>query len=251
MDLTPIAQRMRSAKRMLFITGAGLSADSGLPTYRGVGGLYNDRDAESGMPIEVALSGDVFAKNPAITWRHIRHIEQACRNAAPNDAHHIIAKLQNRCHVTVLTQNVDGFHMAAGSKDIIDIHGDVHRLRCTACNWRDTVTTYAHLDTQAVPRCPKCQSVIRPDVVLFGEMLDPNRIQRLQDALDTGFDMVFSIGTTSVFPYIALPVIACGRAGAMTIEINPGHTEVSHAVHHKIPLGAAHTLRQLEAALIS
>jgi NAD-dependent deacetylase len=250
-QIAKAAARLADARSILFITGAGISADSGLPTYRGVGGLYDDADTEDGLPIEVCLSGTMLRKQPARTWKYIRQIERACRGAAPNAAHHHIAELERtRERVWVLTQNVDGLHAAAGSKQLIAIHGDVHLLRCTACRWRDRVEDYSgfdHLDD--APRCPSCDAVIRPEVVLFGEMLPGPEIQRLQSELARGFDAVISIGTTAVFPYISAPVIHTSQAGGLTIEINPGTSEVSDLVDFHLRTGAAAAMQALSDSL--
>jgi NAD-dependent deacetylase len=245
------AERLADARSILFVTGAGISADSGLPTYRGVGGLYDDADTEDGLPIEVCLSGMMFRKDPARTWKYIRQIERACRGAAPNGAHHRIAELERtRERVWVLTQNVDGLHAAAGSKQLIAIHGDVHLLRCTACRWRDRVEDYARFDgLDDAPHCPSCDAVIRPEVVLFGEMLPGPEIERLHTELARGFDAVISIGTTAVFPYISAPVVHTKHAGGLTIEINPGTSEVSDLVDFHLRTGAAAAMQAICAAL--
>ena len=168
--------------------------------------------------------------------------------ARPNLAHEIIAEIEQsteRC--CVLTQNVDGLHGAAGTKNLIEIHGNIYRLVCTGCTRRQTVADYSELDLP--PRCESCGSLIRPDVVLFGEMLPMDPIRRLQEELAEGFDVLFSIGTTSVFPYIAEPVSVIRARGGVTIEINPGITEVSRIVHHRIEAGAVVALRAIRAAI--
>jgi NAD-dependent deacetylase len=246
--LLAVAARLACAKRVLFITGAGLSADSGLPTYRGVGGLYANQNTDDGMRIETALSGEVFREDPAVSWRYIMQIEQACRGARPNRGHRIMAALQQHvAEVWVLTQNVDGLHRLAGSEKVIDIHGDVHQLRCTGCAWRQTVADYSQL--AALPRCDECSAVLRPEVVLFGEMLAPEKVYRLQEQLRQGFDVVFSVGTTSVFPYIAQPIAMGRRQGAMTIEINPQKTDVSALVEHRFACGASQALAAIWGAM--
>lgn len=245
-----LAAMVRRAERALFITGAGISADSGLPTYRGVGGLYDDAATDEGIPIEVALSGPMFRAQPAITWKYIHQIEAACRGAHPNAAHEVIAALQaSMPGLWVLTQNVDGFHHRAGSTQVIPIHGDVHALSCTAasCTWHARVPDYAALP--ALPRCPECDAVVRPDVVLFGEMLPDAHVEVMHEQTARGFDLVVSIGTTSAFPYIAAPVIAAAAAGADTVEINPGRTEVSGVVGLKIAARARPTFEALARAL--
>lgn len=247
-----VAGWLAGARRVLFITGAGLSADSGLPTYRGVGGLYNDAETEEGYAIEDALSGWMFAKRPELVWRHILTIEEACRGKTFNAGHAAIAALEAQAdkEVTVLTQNVDGFHRKAGSENVIDIHGDVHALYCAArCGWSERVQDYRHLGDALPPRCPACGEVIRPDVVLFGEMLPEAKLARLQAELEAGPELIFSVGTSSLFPYIAQPVLLAKRLGARAVEINPGRTQVSGAVDLRMRSGAAATLEAIVAAL--
>ncbi|MBX2799294.1 MAG: NAD-dependent protein deacylase [Myxococcales bacterium] len=245
--LDEVADAMRSAQRMLFVTGAGISADSGLPTYRGVGGLYDDADTPEGMPIEDVLSGTTLQSDPALCWRHIAQIEAACRGAHPNAAHRIIAELAEQREVVILTQNVDGLHVAAGSSDVIEIHGSIHALRCTACPRRWRVPDYAEL--QIPPSCERCGALVRPEVVLFGEMLDPGNIHALTTALERPFDLVWSIGTTSAFPYIAAPVMMQARAGRPVVEINPGESDVSGLVTWKLRGGAADVMAALHSRL--
>ena len=239
-----IVARMRTARRLFFITGAGISADSGLPTYRGIGGLYNNQLTEEDIPIEVALSGQMLAANPEITWKYLFQIESACRGAGFNAAHRIIAELQDYCDtVCVLTQNVDGFHRTAGSRNLIEIHGHIHDLSCMNCGYQCTVPDYRGLHIP--PPCPRCGSLLRPDVVLFGEYLPPGATERLYQQLAEGFDLVFSIGTTSIFPYIAAPVLEARRRGIPTVEINPGETAVSQYVEFKLSDGAVASMQRI------
>jgi NAD-dependent deacetylase len=242
--LRQIAGILRNCQSILFITGAGISADSGLPTYRGIGGLYNNKITDEGYPIEEALSGYMMAARPDICWKYIYQIEENCRGAKHNRAHEIIAEMERHfSRLWILTQNIDGFHHSAGAKNIIDIHGDVHRLICTNCSYKKTVEDYSGI--QIPPRCPDCGKLVRPDVVLFGELLPIEKCQTLRQQLNKGFDIVFSVGTTSVFPYIAEPVCQAKLAGRCTVEINPAQTEVSHLVDYKIAAGAAETLEKL------
>ncbi|GHU41541.1 NAD-dependent protein deacylase 2 [Betaproteobacteria bacterium] len=243
-----IAALLARARRVLFITGAGVSADSGLPTYRGLGGLYEHDLTEEGIPIEDALSGEMLRRRPEIPWKYMTQIEENCRNAGPNAAHRLMAKWERELpYVMVLTQNIDGLHRAAGSENVVEIHGDVHRLKCMECDFREQVDSLAG---RVMPHCPKCASAMRPEVVLFGEMLPEAELDRLLVALDVGFDLVFSIGTTSVFPYIAQPVIQAVQAGVPTVEINPGRTHLSGYVSHQLPLGAAAALSAIEEARV-
>lgn len=238
-----VAGQLRERRRLLFITGAGLSAESGLPTYRGIGGLYSNTETEHGMPIEAALSGSVFRTRPEITWHYIARLEQAVRGAQPNAAHAIIAVLEAHHDVVVLTQNVDGFHRAAGSTRVIDIHGDCHRLICTRCDHREVRKDYVGLTIP--PSCPRCGAVIRPDVVLFEELLPQAKLRELDRELARGFDAYFTIGTTSVFPYIAQPIIDAARSRKLRVEINPEPTEVSKLINVTFRCGAARALQAI------
>ncbi|ENO80799.1 NAD-dependent deacylase [Thauera mechernichensis] len=242
--LDAVAGCLAEAQRVLFITGAGISADSGLPTYRGIGGLYHERLTEDGLSIEQALSGQMMAARPALTWKYLAEIEASCRGARPNVAHDIIAALEReRGGVWVLTQNVDGFHRLAGSRNLIEIHGNLHRLRCTECPHARSLPDFEGM--QIPPACPVCGGVMRPDVVLFGEALPTGAVQRLEALVMHGLDLVVSIGTTSVFPYIAGPVVHAWRMGVPTVEINPGDTEVSAIVTHRLRMRAAEALPEL------
>lgn len=243
-DIARVVDLLRSSRSVLAITGAGISADSGLPTYRGIGGLYNVNETEEGLPIEVLLSGDMLQRSPAVTWKYLSQVERACRGAQPNRAHLVLAAMEAQFErMWVLTQNVDGFHRQAGSRHLIDIHGDLHELLCPECAHHEQVADYSHLTFP--PSCPRCSALLRPDVVLFGEMLPQDKVALLYEELETGFDLVFTIGTTSVFPYIAEPVRRARRGGIPTVEINPGRSEVSHGVDIRLPLRAAVALEQI------
>lgn len=236
---------LKGCKSILFITGAGVSADSGLPTYRGIGGLYNAKTTEDGIPIETALAGQTLYTHPEITWKYLSQIEKNCRQARPNRAHQVIAEMERHFkRVWVLTQNIDGFHSASGSRNVIEIHGNMRKLRCMKCRWRARVKDYSQLNA-IPPLCPECGYTVRPEVVFFGEMLPEYECQVLNRELSQGFDLYFSVGTTSVFPYIQQPIIEACRLKRPTIEINPDETEVSPLVDIKITLGAAKALDEI------
>jgi NAD-dependent deacetylase len=238
------AEALRRARSVLFVTGAGVSADSGLPTYRGVGGLYDDADTPEGLPIEVALSGEMLERDPALCWKYLAQIGRATQGAEPNAAHRVMAAVERRCErAWVLTQNVDGLHRAAGSQNVIEIHGAAGRLLCTRCTWRGVTGDYERITLP--PACPRCGALARPDVVLFGERLPAAALADLDRELAEGFELVFSVGTSSLFPYIELPVHAARRSGATTVEINPARTPVSDLVTHRIALGAAEALEAI------
>ena len=249
-DVARAAAALREAGRVLVITGAGISADAGLPTYRGIGGLYNDEATEDGMRVEEILTGSVLRARPELTWKYLHEIERAGRGATPSAGHEVLAGWEDRFDsLMILTQNVDGLHRRAGSRDVVDIHGDFQRLYCLGCEWSETVEDYSHL--AETPTCPDCGAGIRPDVVLFGEMLDMAKIQRLQDFLAGGVDAVLSIGTSSLFPYIAAPVVLASRMGSPTIEINPAASEVSGVVDVRLRTPARVALPAIRAALDS
>ncbi|MFH1460093.1 MAG: NAD-dependent protein deacylase [Candidatus Omnitrophota bacterium] len=239
-----IVDKLHNSKSILFITGAGISADSGLPTYRGIGGLYNGQLTEDGIPIETALAGETLYAKPETAWKYLLRIEQNCRDAKFNQAHKIIAEFENHFErVWVLTQNIDGFHSAAGSRNVIDIHGDFHNLVCMQCLTCTRVNNYNGFSLP--PICPECGGVIRPEVVFFGEMLPREKVEKLADELNKGFDVYFSIGTTSVFPYISQPVMQASRSGKFTVEINPEITEISSLVEIKINQSAKEALENI------
>lgn len=250
--VTRAAAWVSDASRILFVTGAGVSAESGLPTYRGVGGIYNDTDTEDGIAIEAALSGPVFRRSPEITWKYLLQIEQACRGAAPNIAHEILARWSDaprpRAEIWVLTQNVDGLHRAAGSMNLIEIHGDLHRLQCTRCTWRTRVDDYTGLSS--LPTCPECGALIRPEVVLFEEMLPDDETRELSRQISRGFDLVCSVGTSSQFPYIVQPVIMAKQQGVPTVEINPQETVISSLVDLRFACSAGVAMHAIDQALL-
>jgi len=235
--LERVARELGQARRVLFVTGAGLSADSGLPTYRGVGGLYEGMATAEGMSIESVLSGSMFQRRPELTWKYLRQVEQACRAATCNSGHRMMARLERRLEkVVVLTQNVDGFHRAAGSTHVIDIHGDLRDLACSSCSRTRRVNSYAGLPP--LPRCP-CGGVERPQVVLFGESLPEAKMAALLAELSQGFDLVISVGTSGVFPYIRLPMIRAKVYDWPTVDINPTRNPMTEYARYHLPLRAA------------
>jgi NAD-dependent deacetylase len=241
-----VAQAIEQAERILIITGAGLSADSGLPTYRGLGGLYNGHTAE-GLPIEAALSGSMLQRDPALCWKYLAELGKACLGAEPNAGHFAIAELQRRKpECWLLTQNIDGYHRAAGSppQRLIEIHGELAPLYCQSCGTVDPELA-EHLNRPLPPKCRRCDGVLRPPVVLFEEMLPEAAINSLYTELRSGFAVVLSIGTSSSFPYIVEPVLRTRQAGGFTAEINPTRTDLSDAVDVHLQGRALDVLPQL------
>lgn len=233
-----VARMLRASRTVLFITGAGVSADSGLPTYRGVGGLYDVDSTAEGLAIEEILTREMLEKDPALTWKYLAEIGRACRGATFNRAHEIMAEAERDFdHVCVLTQNVDGFHAAAGSRNVIDVHGDLREFVCMGCGFTKRVEPEEDIDIP--PTCPECDGWIRPDVVLFGEMIPQRKTDHLYSELKHGFDIVFSIGTSSLFQYISWPIEIAKDDDKHTVEINPSETSLSSIVDVHLPLGAS------------
>ncbi|MBO3276428.1 NAD-dependent deacylase [Pseudomonas schmalbachii] len=240
------AAALQKAERILVITGAGLSADSGMPTYRGLGGLYNGL-TEEGLPIESALSGPMLQRNPGLCWKYLAQLGKACLGAAPNAGHEAIAELQRRKpECWVLTQNIDGFHRRAGSppERLIEIHGVLAPLYCQSCGM-ESPELEEHLQRPLPPCCAACGGVLRPPVVLFEEMLPEEAIDALYAQVRKGFDAVLLVGTTASFPYIIEPVLRARAGGGFTAEVNPGATDLSNIVDARMQGSALDVLPHL------
>ena len=252
-----VAAELRRANRVLFITGAGISADSGLPTYRGIGGLYNTEKTEEGYPIEQCLSASMFRARPDITWKYMRRIGEAVLQYRPNPAHEVLAKWEKEFarrggKVVIFTQNIDAYHRLAGSENVLEIHGTLNELFCTKCTWSLSLPEcLKELEQNTVPACPKCGAVIRPRIVMFEEMLPRPVLVQFEEEFDggKGFDMVFSIGTSAMFPYIIGPVYDAVRCGKTAVEINPAAGDLSHRVTYHLPMRAAEAMTRLDALI--
>ncbi len=181
-----VVELLRPDQRLLFITGARLSADSGLPTYRGVGGLYGtDSITRHGYSIEQVLSGWMIRRAAGGDLGVSLRVGADLPGAKPNRAHQVIAAMEDAFDaVWTLTQNVDGFHRRAGSRHLIEIHGNLHCLICTRCDFREEVEDFVDLDVP--PLCPRCDANVRPDVVLFGEELPAAKLALLELADASG-----------------------------------------------------------------
>ena len=247
-EIDEIRNWYQPTHRVLFITGAGISVDSGLPTYRGVAGLYESETTEDGIPIEMALSGDMFQRRPEITWKYLMQIADACRGKQHNRGHQLIAEMEKYfSEVWVLTQNIDGFHKDAGSSNVIEIHGTMRKLRCNSC---DSVRAPRGWDEESIPpTCETCPAEMRPDVVLFGEMLPDAAVADYHEQLGKGFDAIFVVGTTAVFPYIASPIYMNAGTSCLTVEINPQDTDLSGTVDCKLDTGATEGLENIARIL--
>ncbi len=241
-QISRAAELIRQSDSILFITGAGISADSGLPTYRGVGGLYDGQVTEDGVRIEQALSASMFRRRPELTIKYLLQVGRAVSAHTFNPAHSVIAGLEKtKSRVWVLTQNIDGYHFAAGSRNVIEIHGSMWRIRCESCGHLEKISTFS--DQPTLQSCSQCSTIMRPDVVLFDEMLPLPALEQLESQLQNGFELIVSVGTSSQFAYIVHPILAAVQAGIPTIEINPAEsTELSSIVDLHIRMGAAKAL---------
>lgn len=248
-----VGELMSRAERILFITGAGFSVDSGLPTYRGIGGLYEARDTPHGMPIEEALSGAMFRERPDVTWRYLWEIAARCRGAKPNRGHAILAEIEREKPDTwVLTQNVDGLHVAAGSRNVIEIHGRASDLYCIGCGERyegEKRLFGGYAMAPKPPECPSCGAILRPDVVLFGELLPETEVAKLEGLIDLGIELVVSAGTSSLFPYIVAPMKMARDAGVPTVEINTSETEASRYADYRIEESCADAMERIRSVM--
>lgn len=238
--LATAARRVREARHVCVLTGAGISAESGIPTFR---------DALTGLwakfrPEELATP-EAFERDPRLVWEWYEARRTSVRAAQPNPGHHALAELARRVpRLTLVTQNVDGLHERAGSTGVLEYHGNILRDRC--------------MDEQAVrervpgpdglPHCAACGALLRPDVVWFGEAI-PAEPMRLADAAARACDVFLSVGTSSlVYPAAGLAEIAL-RQGATIIEINPNPTDLSSCAEAALRGPSGRVLPELLAAL--
>ena len=241
--IAAIVAALRRARRVVVFTGAGLSADSGIPTFRdGATGLWAGVD-----PDEVA-SVDGFDRNPDKVWDWHEAMRALFAKAEPNAGHHGIAELARRLPealVTVITQNIDGLHQAVGSRRVLEIHGSVQRVRCHKdCGYRETW----HIDAVIARRCPSCGAPTRPDVVWFGEALDDDVFANAIDA-SLEADVFISVGTSAIVqPAASLPM-AAKQNGALIVEVNPHATPFSPFADHSVRAGASVFFAALTAQL--
>ena len=245
-----IAQCIVKAQKILIITGAGISEESGIPTYRGINGLYHRDNTDEDFYIEDALSLDMYHHKPEITWKYLLQIIRYCLKAKPNKAHHIVSKLQTIKNDTwTLTQNIDGLHRDAGTVNLIEVHGHIFDLYCSKCNTPYVFDSiFPCFPDMAVPLPPLClnhgcRGIIRPAVVLFNEQLPSLAVEQLNQIVsDTKLDLVISIGTSAVFPYIANPILL---PHVTSIEINPGITAISQYVDFHLRLKAGEAMETI------
>jgi NAD-dependent deacetylase len=246
MSLAAVAKRLATARHVLVLTGAGMSAESGVPTFR---------DAQTGLwarfrPEELA-SPEGFAQDPATVWRWYAWRRGLVAKAEPNAGHRALAELESRLgeRFDLVTQNVDGLHQRAGNRRVVELHGNIAR---TICSKTREPIPYAwlaqHADREPPPSPHPSRGLARPDVVWFGEALPEDAVERAWSAAQR-CDLCLVVGTSGlVHPAASLPVVA-KRAGAFLVEINPQRTPISEIADASLPETAAHVLPVLCDAL--
>lgn len=219
------AKLLARSRFAIAFTGAGISAESGVPTFRGGSGLWKKY-----RPEELATP-EAFRKDPNLVWEFYRWRMKLIMRARPNRAHRALAELERMGIVkAVITQNVDDLHREAGSQNVIELHGNIFRVRCTSCGYTEDLKRSGRLNEflkeKGLPRCPECGSLLRPDVVWFGEPLP-------REALEEAFrlaeraDVVLVIGTSGVvYPAAYIPQIV-KETGGRVIEINPEESGIT------------------------
>jgi NAD-dependent deacetylase len=245
--LADLAVRISNARRVTVLTGAGVSAPSGVPTFRGTGGLWRQF-----RPEELATPG-AFDRDPHLVWQWYAWRRDLVSRCQPNRAHEVLARWSlSRPGFTLVTQNVDDLHQAAGARDVIGLHGSIWRVRCHAgCpagsrSWRDDRVAEPE-QLFDPPRCRHCGGLARPDVVWFGETLDPLVLERAREA--GRCDVFMAIGTSAVVYPAAGLLYDAKRLGAFTVEINPEVTDASDVVDLAIAQPAEVALDALDRLL--
>lgn len=235
-----LRKRFAQARRVLVLTGAGVSAESGVPTFRGGGGTA----AWKGMPFDVISSARMLERDLLAVWEWFDYRRGVLKTVNPNAAHIALARWQDRfADFTLVTQNIDGLHEAAGSRDVIELHGNIWRARCARCGSRRDLND--ERDQTRPPACIECGNPMRPDVVLFGEMLPAGAFEGAA-AKAENCDLCFVVGTSAlVYPAAALPELA-SAAGAYVVEINPEPTPLSALCDEVISGRAGEILPQFE-----
>lgn len=219
-----LARVLGTARYVTAFTGAGISAESGVPTFRSPGGIWTK------MKPEELASMDGFMRNPELVWQWYAERKRIMAEVHPNAGHDALARMEGLYRrFAVVTQNIDNLHQRAGSRTVHELHGSIERNYCMTCG--QPYTNDAVLAMDGVPACTGCGGRIRPDVVWFGEAL-PEDAWEASVRASEGADLFLSIGTSAVvYPAASLPVVA-KRAGAVVVEINPEPTPLTPAVDH-------------------
>ncbi len=240
-EIKEIAKAIREAERIVVFTGAGISAESGVPTFRGKEGLWKRY-----RPEELATP-QAFARDPKLVWEWYNWRRELIAPLQPNPGHRFVAALETLgAQVTVVTQNIDGLHKKAGSTVIEEVHGNIWQVRCTK---EGTITENTHVPLPEIPpHCPECGALLRPNVVWFGEALPQDVWMRALDAASKA-DLMLVIGTSAmVYPAAGLPENTLA-AGGRVAEINPDPTPLSGAVTWSLRMKAGEAGRALAEEL--
>jgi NAD-dependent deacetylase len=239
--LEKVADLVQRARTGVVLTGAGISAESGVPTFRGKEGLWGKF-----KPEELATM-EAFMANPKIVWEWYNWRRELMAKVEPNAGHRALVELSSWFdQFTVVTQNVDGLHRAAGSSRVLELHGNIHRNKCSQCG--RATDENMEIDPAQIPACQKCGGKIRPDVVWFGELLPEDAIEEAF-AVTENADIFFSVGTSAlVHPAASLPVLA-KRHGATLIEINPEYTPLTDLADYSFRAKSGELLPELVALL--
>jgi len=203
---------------LVVLTGAGISAESGVPTFRGPGGMWNEYRPED------LATPRAFAKDPTLVWRFYAWRREVIHGCQPNPGHRWLARLESETEFTLITQNVDGLHQQAGSKGVLELHGNIWRVRCTICRhrWENWDVPLEKLP----PKCPACGSIGRPDVVWFGESLPADIYEQAVRRSRAAGTFVLVGTSAQVYPAAGLALVA-KEAGAKLVEINTEPTPLS------------------------
>lgn len=229
-----LARQIKDAQKIVFVTGAGISQESGIPTFRGKDGYWRKYD-----PMQLATI-DAFYENPKLVWEWYEDRRKNILAAHPNKGHLAIAELAKYKDVVVLTQNIDGLHQRAGSKKVYELHGSIIRIKCTVCDYKDDITS----SFDALPPKCKCGNMLRPDVVWFGEPL-PQDVWTEAIKHAQSCDVMVIAGTSLVVsPANHLPIYA-KQNGAVLVEVNPERTVMSSEMDLSVRETSANALPQL------
>jgi NAD-dependent deacetylase len=222
---TQFIEKLQTAKKVAVLTGAGFSAESGVPTFRGEEGLWKKYRPED------LANVDAFMRNPRLVWEWYDYRKRLISEVKPNPGHYALVKMEEiASDFCLITQNVDGLHRKAGSREILELHGNIMQSRCMDCNRR--VDKLPAISEGEVPYCP-CGGMFRPDVVWFGEMLDQGVLTAAFQNAET-CDVFFSIGTSAVVqPAASLPLVA-KNASAFVVEVNVEPTVISERVDESV-----------------
>ena len=244
MTVERLVSLVRSRQPCVVLTGAGVSTESGIPDFRSPTGIWAQYD-----PLEYATI-DAFLADPEKVWDFYAKRLGMLRGAQPNDGHRALAELEQRGWVqAVVTQNIDLLHPRAGSRALVEVHGSIRTSSCLDCGAVVPLDDVLRLlETAAAPACPRCGRILKPDVVMFGELLPPGAMERAS-ALAAAARLLLVVGSSlEVYPVAGLPLETLAAGGSLAI-VNRGPTPFDGRASVTIDAGAGETLRALAAAL--